>query len=80
MRSTGMVRMVDYLGRIVLPKEQRTHLGIETGTPMEIFLDHELIILRKYAPGCVFCRRVEDCVIYMDKKVCSTCAQTIGGV
>lgn len=79
MRTTGMVRVLDELGRIVIPKEQRQTLGIAVGkTPMEIFLDDELIILRKYAPGCVFCKRVEDTVTYMEKRVCPSCIERLG--
>lgn len=78
MKATGMVRMVDELGRIVIPKEQRKTLGIEANkTPMEIFLDDELIILRKYEPGCVFCKRVEDVTTYMEKKVCFSCIEKL---
>lgn len=57
MKSTGIVRKVDELGRIVIPMELRKSLGISEKDPMEIFVDGDQIILRKYAPGCVFYRR-----------------------
>ena len=55
MKATGIVRRVDDLGRIVLPKDLRQTMGIRTGDPMEIYTDADNIILRKYAPGCAFC-------------------------
>lgn len=78
MKATGMVRYLDQLGRIVIPKEQRLVLGIDRRTPMEIFLDDEMIILRKYVPGCIFCQRIEDTVRYMDKRVCPDCIERLG--
>lgn len=58
MKATGIVRKVDELGRIVLPKELRRTLGIGEKDPMEIYTDGKGIILRKYAPGCAFCGSV----------------------
>ena len=49
MRSLGIVRKVDQLGRIVIPKELRNTLQLSTGSPMEIFVEDDKIILRKYA-------------------------------
>ncbi|HEY4567079.1 AbrB/MazE/SpoVT family DNA-binding domain-containing protein [Planococcaceae bacterium Storch 2/2-2] len=48
MRSLGIVRKVDHLGRIVIPKELRTSLRLTKGVPMEIFVDGDKVILRKY--------------------------------
>ena len=54
MKATGMVRKVDDLGRIVLPKELRTNLGLDIGTPVEFYVDGELVIVKKYdAAGSV---------------------------
>lgn len=50
MKSTGMVRKVDELGRVVIPIELRRNLGIEEKDPMEIFMDIDKIILKKYTP------------------------------
>ncbi|HBP64863.1 MAG TPA: AbrB family transcriptional regulator, partial [Desulfosporosinus sp.] len=55
MKSTGIVRKVDELGRIVLPMELRRTLGIAEKDAMEIYVDQEKIILKKYEPACVFC-------------------------
>ncbi|MEG2380136.1 MAG: AbrB/MazE/SpoVT family DNA-binding domain-containing protein [Oscillospiraceae bacterium] len=77
MKSTGIVRKVDELGRIVLPKELRTTLGIAQRDPLEIYIDGENIILRKYEPACIFCGSASDVTTFMDKKVCAECAAKI---
>ena len=58
MKATGIVRKVDELGRIVIPRELRRTLGINEKDPVEIYTDGKGIILRKYAPGCAFCGSV----------------------
>ena len=55
MKSTGIVRNVDELGRIVIPKEMRTSLGIKNSDPIEIYVEGDKIILKKYHPKCIFC-------------------------
>ena len=77
MKATGLVRKVDELGRIVIPKELRRTLNIEEGDPLEIFIDGEEVILRKYAPGCVFCENVKYVVEFKGKKVCTNCIKDI---
>ena len=73
MKSTGMVRKVDELGRIVLPKELRKAMGIEIRDALEIFTDNERIILQKYQPSCIFCNNADDVVYFQDKRVCKEC-------
>lgn len=73
MKATGIVRKVDELGRIVLPKELRQTRGIRTGDPMEIYIDADNIILRKYAPGCVFCGDA-DAKEVRGVRICERCA------
>lgn len=73
MKSIGIVRKVDELGRIVLPKELRETLKIEHKDPIEIFVEGDNIILKKYEPACLFCGNASDVVTYMDKKVCRNC-------
>jgi len=75
LKSTGMVRKIDDLGRIVLPIELRAVLGIKTKDPLEIFVDEHAasIILVPYRPGCVFCASMEDLVELHGKKVCRGC-------
>lgn len=72
MKSTGIVRKVDELGRIVLPIELRRTLGIEEKDRIEIFVDGESIILRKYQPACIFCDNAKDIINYKGKNICPT--------
>lgn len=55
MKSTGMVRKIDNLGRIVLPIELRRVLEIDQDSSLQIFVEGDEIILKKYQPACVFC-------------------------
>lgn len=73
MKSTGIVRKVDELGRIVLPIELRRTLDIVEKDRIEIFVDGESIILRKYQPGCIFCDNVKDVIDYKGKRICREC-------
>ena len=77
MQSIGVVRKVDELGRIVVPIELRRNLNIEVGDPLEIFIDGEEVILRKYEPGCVFCGNAKYVVEFKGKKVCTNCIKDI---
>lgn len=69
MKSTGIVRKVDELGRIVLPIELRRNMGIEIKDSLEIFVDENMIILKKYEPADIFTGSMEDLVDYKGKKV-----------
>lgn len=60
MKATGIVRRLDNLGRVVLPMELRRTLGINEGDPMEVFVDGDRIVLKKYTPGCYLCGDVEE--------------------
>lgn len=73
MKSTGIVRKIDDLGRMVIPKELRNTMGIDKKDPMEIFVEEDKIILKKYEPGCIFCGNVEDVVDYKGKTICKNC-------
>ncbi|MDD4493425.1 MAG: AbrB/MazE/SpoVT family DNA-binding domain-containing protein [Eubacteriales bacterium] len=73
MRSIGIVRRVDELGRIVLPKELRKSLTIAEGDPMEIFVDGSTILLKKYEPACIFCGEASDIVMHKGKNICKQC-------
>ena len=73
MKSTGMVRKVDELGRIVLPAEIRQNLDIQVKDAIEIFTEGERIVLQKYRPSCIFCNNVDHVVYFQDKRVCSEC-------
>ena len=69
MKSTGIVRKVDELGRIVLPKELRRTLNIDPRDALEIYVDGNMIILKKYEPACIFCGNAGDVIVYKDKKI-----------
>ncbi len=73
MKSTGIVRKVDDLGRIVLPKELRTVLNISERDPLEIFVDGGYIMLQKYEPSCVFCGSSDGVSSFKTKSVCRKC-------
>jgi transcriptional pleiotropic regulator of transition state genes len=73
MKATGIVRKVDKLGRIVLPIELRNTLEIGIGDPIEIYVDGDYIILRKYAPQCIFCGNAKDVESIHGKNVCTNC-------
>lgn len=78
MKSTGVVRRIDDLGRIVIPKEIRKVNGIAEGDPMEIFTDGDKIILRKYEPACIFCGETENVINFHGKNVCADCVDSLG--
>lgn len=73
MKATGITRKIDELGRIVLPKELRKTLGIEPGTPIEIYTEDDMIILKKFENICVLCGSTADVTDVKGKKVCSKC-------
>lgn len=73
MKATGIVRKVDELGRIVLPIELRRTLNIEEKDSLEIYVDNNSVILRKYAPTCVFCGGNEDLGLFRGKTICAQC-------
>lgn len=78
MKSTGVVRKVDELGRVELPIELRRTLNIDIKDPMEIFVEGELIILKKYEPACVFCGEASNVENFRGKNVCHKCAAELG--
>ena len=73
MKSTGIVRNIDELGRIVVPKEIRKNLGIANNDPIEFYVEGEMIILRKYQSRCHFCGGTEKVIEYKDKRICEIC-------
>ena len=78
MKSTGIIRKVDELGRIVLPIEIRRTLDINERDELEIFMDNDQIVLQKFQPYCVFCSSAKGLVSYRGKNVCSACIRHIG--
>jgi transcriptional pleiotropic regulator of transition state genes len=73
MKSTGIVRNVDGLGRIVLPIEIRRTYDLAETDQVEIYTDDDMIILKKFQRNCVFCKSPEDIVEYKGKAVCAKC-------
>lgn len=78
MKSTGIVRKVDELGRIVLPIELRRTLDIAERDSLEIYVADDTIILKKYQPACIFCDSSKSIISFKGKNVCSNCASTLG--
>ena len=77
MKSTGIVRKVDELGRIVLPIEIRTTMDIQTRDSLEIFTDENRIVLQKYQPACVCCSNADDVIYFGGKRVCRECLEKL---
>ena len=75
MKATGIVRPVDALGRVVIPVELRRTLGIKTEDSLEIFVDGQYIMLKKYEPACVFCGDVNNIKLVHGKNVCEKCIE-----
>ncbi len=73
MRPIGVVRKLDKLGRLVIPKELRREMDIDKGSVLEIFVDKNAIILRKYKPFCVFCESTDNLITYKGQNVCKSC-------
>ena len=80
MKSTGIVRRVDELGRIVLPAELRRTLDISVKEQMEIFVDGNAVVEKKYAPTCIFCVSAKDVSVFRGKNVCSGCIRSLKGL
>ena len=77
MKTTGMVRQLDALGRVVLPIELRRTLDISTRDMLEILVEGDSIILRKYEPNCHFCGSSTGLTAYKDKQICKRCLSEI---
>ena len=77
MKSTGIVRKVDELGRIVLPVELRRTMDIAEKDPLEIYVDGNSIVLRKYRPSCIFCDSTKDVRTFRGKNVCPRCLREL---
>lgn len=77
MKSTGIVRKIDDLGRIVIPKEIRNVLNIGIRDPLEIFTEEDRIILKKYEPTCAFCGSSECVTVFKGKLICGECIDAL---
>ena len=77
MKSTGIVRKMDDLGRIVLPIELRRTLEISERDSLEIFIEDNMIVLKKYQPACIFCGNAKDVSTFRGRNICPSCMQEI---
>lgn len=77
MKNCGIVRKIDDLGRIVIPKELRKTLSLEIGDGIEIYTEGEMVLLKKYAPACVFCGEARGVSHYKGKNICLKCMQDL---
>ena len=77
MKSTGVTRQIDELGRFVLPIGIRRSLGINEKDYLEIFTDEDKIILKKYEPACIFCGEADQVILYEEKRICRACLEKL---
>ncbi len=77
MKSTGVVRQLDTLGRVVIPIELRRTMDINVKDTLEIFTEGDTIILKKYHPGCIFCGEANNVAPYKGKLVCKDCLEEL---
>ena len=80
MKATGIVRKVDELGRIVIPIELRRTLGIEEKDSLEIYVNDDTIILKKYEPACIFCGSSKNVSSFKGKNICKKCAEDLKNI
>lgn len=77
MKSTGIIRKVDELGRVVIPKEIRDSQDITEGTPMEIYVEGSKVIIEKYKQTCSFCKNKKNLIEFMNQEICPQCLKNI---
>ena len=80
MKSTGVVRKIDELGRIVLPSELRKVFGIHEGDELEISVDEDRVILQKRQDVCLFCSAENPQLSYRDRRICENCATDLAQI
>ncbi len=78
MNSTGIIRTLDNMGRVVIPREIRKQLDMTNGVDsFEIFMDGDNIVLKKHKPFCVFCKSQEECIEFENQTVCKSCIEKL---
>lgn len=76
MKSTGIIRGLDNMGRVVIPKEIRKFLDMTEGEDaIEIYMQDDCIVLKKHKPSCIFCGAEEDCIEFENQTVCKNCIE-----
>ena len=79
MKSVGIIRKLDHAGRFVMPISLRRTLGLDkTDGAVEIFVDGDTVMLRRYTPTCLFCQSTDEVIEYEDTVICKECAKKIG--
>lgn len=78
MKSTGIIRRMDELGRVVIPIEIRNQFNIAEKDPIEIYVEGSSIVLKKFEPNCIFCGNTKDLMDYEGKLICKNCSTKIG--
>ena len=77
LKSTGIVRRVDELGRVVIPIELRRTLQIDEKDSLEIYVEGEKIFLKQYKPACIFCGNTEEIISFKGKNICKSCLESV---
>ena len=80
MKSTGIIRRMDELGRVVIPIEIRNQFNIVEKDPIEIYVDGSSIVLKKFEPNCIFCGNTKNLLEYHNKLICKDCYKKIGNL
>ncbi len=80
MKTTGIVRKIDDLGRIVLPSELRRTMDLNVRDEVEIYLDDDKVVLKKYEPACIFCAGTFNLVNYRGKNICMECISCLNDI
>ncbi len=80
MKSTGIIRRMDELGRVVIPIEIRNQFNIVEKDPIEIYVDGSSIVLKKFEPNCIFCGNTKNLLTYNNKLICENCSKKIGSL
>lgn len=78
MKSTGIIRGLDNMGRVVIPKEIRKYLDMTEGVDeFEIYMQDDCIVLKKHKPTCIFCNVEENCIEFENQIVCKSCIEKL---
>lgn len=79
MKPVGIVRQIDGLGRVVIPKELRRILDVSEGDSFELFIEDNTIIMRKYQPACIICGNAKNIVTFKGRNFCPECIKEMSG-
>ncbi len=77
MKTPGLIRKVDALGRIVIPSELRQAMELQQGDALELYLEEDRLVMKKFAPACIFCGGIARLVTYEGKNICGRCVDIL---